>query len=147
MIFQSSTEFYDQLEVFQKDESQRYAFLVQREDFQNGDGFGHSFFHFYKGMNILKEDYVLLTSSWLVTPESNLYETVQDFLLKMHEHGFIKHFDEMQHSFPVSEDGQGPQVLTMYMLSAGFIVWLATILLACIAFICEHIYRYFTSSS
>lgn len=39
-----------------------------------------------------------------------------------------------------------PQVLSMYMLSAGFYIWLGTVLIACIVFIAENV-KYFIEKS
>jgi hypothetical protein len=42
-------------------------------------------------------------------------------------------------------DKEDPRkVLTMYMLSAGFYIWLGSVLVACVVYVAEHVVRYFT---
>lgn len=90
-------------------------------------------------MKIFKDDYMWVGSSWLVTPNSFLCEELERFILELHQHGIIKHFHSLVSLPKVPEPESDPKKLTMYMLSAGFIVWISTVVVACLGFIGEHI--------
>lgn len=71
-------------------------------------------------------------------PNGVFTEKLEKFILEGHQHGFlIPKQDE-----PEEKSSDEPKVLTMKMLEAGFVLWLVSICLACIVFICEHIVRY-----
>jgi hypothetical protein len=88
-------------------------------------------------MKIFKDDYMWVGSSWLVTPNSFLCEALERYILELHQHGIIQHFHDLVSSPKVPESESDPQVLSMYILSAGFIVWIVTVAMACIVFIIE----------
>lgn len=92
------------------------------------------------GFNLLKENYNSLPIGFYITPGSYVTEVFDNFILLSHEHGFIqliesKIFNKTHE--PHTEDG--PKVLDLYKLSAGFIIWLGSVLVACIVFIGELI--------
>lgn len=70
------------------------------------------------------------------------------FIGELHQHGHIEHFKNVAKiRDPPKPEDPGPQVLTMYILSAGFIVWLASISTAFIAFAGEHLWRCYKVTS
>lgn len=78
--------------------------------------------------------------TWQVKSDSELFATVEKFILKSHQHGLIKaqesQFVSMKQKFIQSDE---PKVLTMYMLSAGLYLWLLSVAIACVAFVAEHV--------
>lgn len=79
--------------------------------------------------------------------ESCLYQSLEDFILKLHQHGLIdylkkKYFDALILPEKFIEDDR--KVLTLYVLSAGFCMWLIMIIISILAFIGEHIVRFVT---
>jgi len=131
-------------------------FIQDPESYQNGTVFAliadrsqwesdlKSNFKNTSKFKIMDDDYLWLTSAWNVYPFSFLYESMNNFILGMHQHGHIIHFERLKAPSKVQIDDPEPEVLTMFMLSAGFIVWLTTISFGFVAFVCEHIWRYFT---
>lgn len=82
--------------------------------------------------------------SWLTARTNYFIDSLNDFLLQSEQHGFTQHFYDSQFeevpSLPTSEK---INQISTYALSAGFIIWLATVLIACIVFILEHIFAYY----
>jgi hypothetical protein len=99
---------------------------------------------FYKRMKIFKENHKMILLNWKVDPYCLVHESLEKFVLEAHQHGHIQYHISKYTPLPSPKPPPpGPQVLTIYMLSAGFIVWLVTILAACLMFVFEHIYFYF----
>jgi hypothetical protein len=98
-------------------------------------------------MKILNEDYEVNELVWFINKETQeVYENLERFILELHQHGIIKHFENVaeMNEIPKPPDPD-PQVLTMHMLSAGFIVWLATVTISCVVFMVEHLVKYVTT--
>jgi predicted heme/steroid binding protein len=95
-------------------------------------------------MRIFKDDYAPLNFPIMVDISGEVYDALNDFLWKAHEHGI---FDSQKSLYerlntPKKEEPPSPQVyVTMYMLSAGFIVWFIAVLIACLTFIGERTFQ------
>lgn len=79
-----------------------------------------------------------------VMPESYILEVLNDFILQCHQHGFFLHFESKYFESPIIETKDPRKILTFYMLSAGFYIWLMSVSVACVVFVYEHFVRYFT---
>lgn len=69
---------------------------------------------------------------------SFLYEPLKKFILEYYQHGLFA-FSETKW-LPISFDNvdeDGPQILTMQMLSAGFIIWIVCVVICVIVFLSE----------
>lgn len=88
-------------------------------------------------MRIFEDDYLWVGSSWLVHPYSIIGEALERYILELHQHGIIEHYLNLVSVPKVPTFIKGPEKLTMFMLSAGFLVWIITVLITCIEFICE----------
>jgi hypothetical protein len=99
----------------------------------------------YTKMKIFQEDYMTFCSNWNVFSQYyQFYLLLNNFLLELHQHGHLLHLESMENvPKPPKPQNPEPQVLTMYKLSAGFIVWFASFSAAFIVFIAEHIWRYY----
>lgn len=91
-----------------------------------------------KNLKLFKSDYLSTSSSWTLQPNDFLYHILQNFILEIHQHGFMIHFESLYnpHTLPKPEETE-PKILTLQILSAGFIVWLFTIIMACFSFFFE----------
>lgn len=94
-------------------------------------------------MIIMDDDYLWLTSCWILQPFTFIIQPIERFILELHQHGIITHFENLKSlkEVPKPEDPE-PEILTLQMLSAGFIVWISTFIFVIIAFITEHIVFY-----
>lgn len=98
-----------------------------------------------KNLRLFKmlEDETFLTTftSFLPHYRSYLNEILERFILEAHQHGIIDYC--YRQAYRVNDFSglivSDPKVLTMYMLSAGFYIWLGSIVIACIVFIYEQI--------
>jgi hypothetical protein len=85
--------------------------------------------------------------SWL-SPKTNFFiDTLNKLLMESEQHGITQHFIDSQFiniEPKLLREISEPQVLTMQMLSAGFIIWFASVVVACIVFVIEHIIAYST---
>lgn len=82
--------------------------------------------------------YITRPLNVLVHPDSVFYEKLDKHILECLQHGLLN----TKPNEPAEKSSNEPQVLTLQLLEAGFFIWLCSILLACVAFICEHIVRY-----
>jgi hypothetical protein len=83
--------------------------------------------------------------SWLSSKFNYLIETYDKFLLEAEQQGFTQYFyDSYFIDFRGLHSTEDPKVLTMKMLSAGFIAWLVSVAIACIVFIIEQIVAFVT---
>lgn len=92
--------------------------------------------HLY--MDVLEDDYAWLKNSWVLKKFSYLYEPLSSFISQIYEHGIYDYIErrEIWH-FEKPEDEDPRKVLTIEMLSAGFVIWLCCVLVSIIVFICE----------
>lgn len=120
----------------------RFAMIATRSSWDQYD------WEFYKAgeknlissqMKIFENDYLWVGSSWLVQPNNFIGETLDKYILELHQHGIIEHYLDLVSLPKVPEFEKDPEKLTMFMLSAGFLVWITAVSIACIEFICEVI--------
>lgn len=91
---------------------------------------------------IADDDFDILDYTIGVDFRSYLYKSIEKLIQECHQHGIMEYFKSR--TFKSSLVGRidivsEPKVLTMYMLSAGFYVWLVTVVIACFIFIMEQI--------
>lgn len=83
--------------------------------------------------------------SWLLNRSNFLIDSINKFLMECEQHGFYqKFYNDRFHYVPSLSDENDPQKLTLDILSAGFIVWIVTVAIACIVFIIEHLIAFLT---
>jgi hypothetical protein len=80
--------------------------------------------------------------SWLIRRSDYLIHSVNKFLMECEQHGLKEYFYNNQFEAVSPPEKSRPKVLTMNVLSAGFIIWLASVLVACVIFIIELIVFY-----
>lgn len=95
---------------------------------------------------ITDDDLGFRYSPWYVNAYSVVYESIEKFILEAHQHGIIQFIESRYSSKKQRPRESGTKVLTMYMLSAGFYVWLVSVAIACVVFICEHIVSRYSNS-
>jgi hypothetical protein len=95
-------------------------------------------------MVLLEDDLRTHHEVFVVRTESFILDILNEFILQCHQHGFIDYFERKNFKQPLFKEEDPRKVLTMYMLSAGFYIWLSSILVACVVFVAEHVVRYFT---
>lgn len=78
---------------------------------------------------------------WMVIRYSVVYKSLEKFILECHQHGIFEFIRRKYRKIPKQVETE-QKVLTMYMLSAGFYIWLGSALIACIVFIGEHVHKY-----
>lgn len=99
---------------------------------------------YLRRMRVFEENYITFPISWTTHTFSMFYDSLEKFVLEAHQHGHLNYFVSKYTLPPLPKpEDLGPQVLTMDMLSAGFIVWIFTVILAIISFVFEHIFYYF----
>lgn len=95
------------------------------------------------GMSLLNDDYSVFNEQILVSSGSYIFEPLNNFILQSHQHGFSKYFQQTSFRRSIIPDDEDPnKVLTTYMLSAGFNLWLYSVTIACVVFVLEHLVRY-----
>lgn len=88
---------------------------------------------------IISKDNIYTTfAPWMTYINSVLYDSVSKFIHEANEHGFVIHFDRSYTELKKELTAE-PSKLTLFMLSAGFQVWLGSVAIACIVFILEQI--------
>lgn len=93
-----------------------------------------------KNMITLDDNYRWHTSAWIVYPFSHVYKMVEEFILNCHQNGLIEHWIDITFVDKTLDIEEPPKQLKMYMLSAGFYVWLSSVAFACSIFLGELIY-------
>lgn len=97
------------------------------------------------GMTVVKDNiHTMQSENVLTKPGSYITEVLNTFILQCHQHGIFQHLYLKYIDPPIVQPKDPKKVLTMYMLSAGFYLWLISISVACIVFVIEHIVRYFS---
>lgn len=133
---------FTQQEIFGND---TYAILfnfVGDNDVSSGAENNQQFEYMERNILVIPEDYRWHMLSWHVHPQSFIYEPLQKFILECHQHGFIINLMNNLFTTLVKPEAEGPQVLTMFILSAGFYIWLCTVLIAIVVFFIEHLLFY-----
>lgn len=89
--------------------------------------------------------YLEETTDWMllclpIKRNSFLYEPLNKFVLEFYQHGLFAHSESKWNPAYLGPDEEdGPQVLTMRMLSAGFIIWMICIICCLVVFFIEII--------
>lgn len=95
---------------------------------------------FRRNIKQLNEYYRMWRISWFVPiVHSYFFEPVEKFILECHQHGIIDYLDKKYSPKACSAKGNDgePQVLTMKLLSAGFCLWIGTVIISLVVFILE----------
>lgn len=88
---------------------------------------------------LYEEVFQTASISILTFSRGYLNEILDKFIMECHQHGIIQRFRRYTNrfeEFKLNFDRE-TQVLSLFMLSAGFYVWLITVAIACIVFIGE----------
>lgn len=85
------------------------------------------------------ETFITTFTSFITFYRGYLNQVLEKFILEAHQHGFVDYWRQRIYPFGDVSNEIEPKILTMYMLSAGFYIWLGSIGVACIVFIGEHI--------
>lgn len=92
---------------------------------------------------IIDDDFIQIPVTFYTHSATVIWQSLNKFILECHQHGFCQHIQSkslfLRRPKPLKT---GPQILTMSKLSAGFFVWLASVLVALIIFLCEHLVSY-----
>jgi hypothetical protein len=94
---------------------------------------------FSKSFKIIQESFFWRPSSFYVAKLSPIFEPLEKFILECQQHGIFHHLMSKYELLKEKHEDDLPQVLTWVMLSAGFYVWISSIVVACFIFILEHI--------
>lgn len=77
-----------------------------------------------------------------IRQNSFIYESLSKFILQYYQHGLMAYLESKWFPGNYAEvDEDEAQVLTIGMLSAGFIVWLVCVLISCVVFLIEIIVK------
>jgi hypothetical protein len=97
-----------------------------------------------KLISLIRENFISFEStrslslSWLSKKSNFFINTLNKFLMEAEQHGFTQYFQDSKFKdLPPTSKNLKPKVLTMQMLSAGFIVWLGSVVVACFVFVIE----------
>lgn len=90
-------------------------------------------------MTTLVDDYRWHTSVWMMRPFSHFYRTIEKFVLLCHQNGIIEYLQETHNEDKSVKEVEEPKKLTLKMLSAGFYIWLGSVVAACSVFTGEFI--------
>lgn len=86
------------------------------------------------------DDFVSGLNSWFIFKNSVVHDSLNKFLLECHQHGIIVYLRQKYKKIIIPEE-EKPKILTIYMLSAGFYVWLASVGIAFVVFVIERIHK------
>lgn len=96
-------------------------------------------------MFLLEDTFRFIFVQNLIAPEEgSLYKLFEDFTLRCHQNGVISHIESMNFPPEIIQPKDPRKILTFYMLSAGFYLWLISVVVACLVFVGEHVVRYFS---
>lgn len=115
-----------------------YGFTIDRNLFWAWNSSNTKIMEVFK---MLDEDFIQMPLFIYINPRAIIFENMNEFIYQCHQHGFCQHFQSItiKSEHKKLEKKQAPQVLTMGKLSAGFLVWIGSVLVACIIFLCEHV--------
>lgn len=94
-------------------------------------------------VKILEETFQWYLHCLLMRQNSFLNEPLSKFVLEYYQHGLLAHAESKWSPKAIGriEKNDEPKVLTLEMLSAGFILWLLIVMLSLVVFICEIIFK------
>lgn len=91
-----------------------------------------------KFMAMLEESVNWMLLHLPIKCNSFLYEPLQEFILLYHQHGLMAYSESKWYESSSGADKKvGAQVLSIQMLSAGFIVWIVCVLISVSVFLIE----------
>lgn len=91
-----------------------------------------------QSFKILDDDIIQMPVFLYVNSRAIISENFNNFILLCHQHGICQYFQSLTFLSDLStKEFQKPQVLTMEKLSAGFLVWIGSVVVACLVFFCE----------
>lgn len=122
--------------------------IVNRVTYKCFQSFQNSYLekhlHMENVNRITDNDFVSGLNTWYISINSVVHKSLNKFLLESLQHGIVDHAKkEILHDRNVPAGGEA-KVLTIHILSAGFYVWLASIGIACVVFVLEHIHKLVT---
>lgn len=127
---------------FLADEKGDHAILVDRANYKcYKDSHRGKYSDLDKAFRITDDDLVSGLNSWYIFMYSVVHKSLNKFLLECLQHGIINHFKTLYRDSRNAPARESAKVLTMYILSAGFYVWLTSIGVACVVFVLEHIHK------
>lgn len=104
-----------------------------------------------KGFEVISEPYFVKMIFYYVTHQSIIFESLQNFILSYRDFGFDERDENLQYSSLkrlriLSGDIElsKPRVLSLKMLEAGFALWFSLVPVACLLFIGECVFDYFS---
>lgn len=97
---------------------------------------------YFDNFLLLTDNIGVFFAPWYTRIYSVMYDSLSKFIHEANQHGFVVRFERLHSVFEIQWEDE-PQVLTMYMLSAGFYVWLGSVTIACIAFVVELVFHWF----
>lgn len=84
--------------------------------------------------------------AFATSPHSLMYEKFEKFILECQQHGILNYlFSKYVYKKISDTEDSGPQILTMKKLSAGFLLWLGSVGIACIVFVGELVWFRFST--
>lgn len=93
-------------------------------------------------MRVLDDDWITNSEGFELFENSFLWEPMEKLILECHQHGIIEYLIKKNIAEPLKAQlDSNPKILTLYILSAGFTIWLASISIACLVFLAEIIYN------
>lgn len=93
-----------------------------------------------KFMTMLGESFVWFQFYLELRHHSFLSESLSQFVLEYYQHGLLTYSEMKWYPPPLGADPEDEaQVLTMFMLSTGFIIWLITVAVCVLVFFIEII--------
>lgn len=88
-------------------------------------------------MSLLRDDYYVKQESIFVKPDSFMYEPIAEFILKFHQYGLSQKIERQLTYQNLKSQSNEKVVLTLDILSAGFILWIISVFIAAIVFVVE----------
>lgn len=126
-------------------ENGTFAFGIGRD--RLSDTYSNYTNEYREFFRVLDDDYATIPLTFFMKTDSFISEFLDPFILKCHEHGLVKFIESEIFNKAISNhDEKPPQVLDMQKLSAGFIIWIGSVIIACIVFFCETLLAYYSSS-
>lgn len=101
--------------------------------------------HNTKFMSLIEESPRWILYCLLIRRNSILHESLNKFILEYNQHGHFAYSESIWNPKPLGEDNPDePQVLTIDMMAAGFIVWLVCVLISIVVFFVELAFKKMT---
>lgn len=89
---------------------------------------------------ILDDDYKVVPLPLYVLSGSFITDKIDNFIHLCHQHGLVHYFKNKAFPTNIKKPIEGgPQVLNMEKLSAGFVIWIGSVVVACLVFLGEHV--------